>query len=240
MITIYEAMQHAYSAYFEPTGEEQLFGDKLNFSVVKNQLDFCYIVEYKDYILCSFRGTDTETDAPDRVIKKWCRNLTIEPLLTDGKWGHGTIHHGAYDAWAGIKDDFTGKLWNSISDFDKKPIIFVGHSLGAWLAILGTRHIAKNTHINIKHPLQCINFGCPNLFTLDGLMEYDKLNVKTTGILCGWDIVEEFPDPDYMYAPSRKIRLPQPYWHRYFYRIRDHLPAHYLQTAKKFKGSLEL
>ncbi len=210
---------HADIAYREPNGSEGLFKDAKGFFFRKTALDFCYLVKYSDHAILSFRGTDTEDNINIALIKRWIRNLNVRPLVVDG----GTIHRGFYEAWKSLKIS----VRKMVEKVDTQLFI-TGHSLGADLAYLAARDLVKNCKLN-HNDITCMPFAPAGLFTKKGMDEYDGLDIKTTYVINGYDIIESVPVS--LVRPGLRSWLYQNPLHMITSRIKDHLPRSYTKAV---------
>jgi hypothetical protein len=235
-IRLSKIFEHAEMAYSEPR-DVDIFKNRIDSPDAIclgwgniNILDWFYIVEYPDYYVAAFRGTDSEEGISVPVVKRWIRNFDIRPLVQDGSWGKGSIHRGFYNAWKAVKIDFYYELFEMDPMFlvNKKPIIIIGHSLGACMALLCSRDLVKN--LFYKRVL-CVVFGSPNLFTKEGQREYDELGIHTEIFINGRDGAHKFPHS--LVKPSTVRHLNKPRLPIYVPSIKDHLPENYRKVINK-------
>lgn len=116
------------------------------------------LVEHKDYLVLSFRGTETDSlrdikaDATAKIIK--CET-------------QGMIHKGFYDAYNLIRKDI--EIAINKPEFNTKPLYITGHSLGGALATVATKFIYHKGGL-----AACYTFGSPRVGNDDWIN-----NIKT-------------------------------------------------------------
>ena len=209
----------------EPIGIEEVFKKTYNFIRIKNKTDFCYIAEFEDKIIISFRGT--------KNIRGWLSNINVFPLkndfiISDGSWGKGTICDGFYSGWIWFKSPVAEFIKNS-----NKKIICTGVSRGGVLAILCARHIAKN----VGRSCSCITFGSPapgNKYCRD---EIDNLPINLTRVVNGYDIVPEVPPYILGFRQPGKLKwLHRSFIRKFFMsmRIKDHFYSSYTKSLMSY------
>lgn len=214
MNVIQDMFRYAKIAYDEPTGSDPLFSDCIDYVSMVNDVDFAFIANYSDRLVISFRGTDN--------LKGWISDFHANPSAEGC-----TIEQGFYDGWV----EFKRPIQEYIVQYRDKPIFCVGHSRGAALSTLCARHLAKNMGLRCSN----INFGSPQVFARGGRDEYNFLPINTTRCVNGWDIVTSLPPDGMGYRHvGTVLQFPQPLWHRYFYRIRDHIQSSYQGAIDKY------
>lgn len=240
---------HAELARIEPMHKlstKTLFpelGDCINFVPLYNDTDYAYIAEFDHAVVMSFRGT--------KNIRAWKENTDIYPLtkgeldhaiglvknngvspydasekvglLKSGPWGGGCIANNTYEAWSYFKQAVDDYLKGGTRD---KDWYFTGHSRGGAIAPLAARHLAKNR----RKECQCVSFGAPRIGTIGFKMQMASLPLKYVNVHHGYEFTESLPPKilGFVHAGNR-IWLKEPWFHRFFYRIRDHF---YSTTTK--------
>jgi triacylglycerol lipase len=157
---------------------------------------WAYVVEGKELIALSFRGTRSTTN--------WGTNFRVRLIHPDGTDAHLRVHEGFYQAFAKLDEGTLGikekidRIKQSTSG--RIPIYITGHSLGGALAqiaaaVLGNDQLAA-----------CYTFGSPRV----GNIYFDLwVKVPSYRVMNYADIVPQVPLPivfrhsgDPRYMPS--------------------------------------
>jgi len=176
--------------------------------------DFAFASVEDDRLVIAFCGSDD--------LQDWINNLrALKMKVEDGR-----IHKGFYLSWA----PFKGWVNGLVEAFNPSEIYITGHSRGAALATLCSRHIAKN----LKIQCCCVAFASPRIGNKEYRNEYNLLPVNHTVVVNGWDIVTSLPSRRYGNRHvGKKYQLKQPLWHRWLRRIRDHYHESYSRTIQR-------
>ena len=206
--------------YYEPLIDEQSF----YYEPFVNDTDFAVIMETEDKIIVVFSGTKNS--------KAWISNFDPYPL------GEGMILDGFYRAWSYYKDAIDRFIRDNFNvrgkDFSniKKELLITGHSRGGALAILCARHFAKNR----QKPCTCYSFGAPPQGTQEYVDQYNRLTLLNIRCVNGYDIVPRMLLPKKLGFHHQKHLhwFPQPRWHRWFHKIRDHYYSNYTKAIWRY------
>jgi hypothetical protein len=240
-------------AYSKPTKDNPLFKDAISYVAMDRGLDFCFVVEYADKVIVSFKGTGTREDGV-KSIKTWLSNIDAYPLrsetdlvkvgrdatsvlkdkglLKDGAWGSGTIHDGFYKTWQLFKEEIT----EIIKKFKDKPIFCAGHSRGGSLTELCARHIAKN----IGYPCSCIEYGAPAVGIQAYRDEFRLLPIHASLLTNGDDIVPSLPPGILGFRHGAyTTHMKAPWWRIFFkfsmiFDFSDHFQENYEKSIDKY------
>ncbi|MFA6038327.1 MAG: hypothetical protein WC748_09450 [Legionellales bacterium] len=119
----------------------------------------CFIFANEQQISCTFRGTNTIT------------NAVINLDFTSYKFSEGyQVHRGFYMALAPIWEQLNQIFTEHQSSFPNATLLFTGHSLGGALATLaGARWLEQ--HPGDAQRLQVITFGQPRIFKQHALSQ---------------------------------------------------------------------
>ena len=220
MNTIQDIWRFANLAYDEPTDAKySLLLDRCVLTPIKNDLDYVFIADFPERIIISFRGTPGK-------IKPWLSNLDFKAVQDiDG----GTVHEGFYLGWSAFEKAISSYIFNNTHP--TIPIFCTGHSRGAALATHCAFHLVKKFPF---HKISNINFGSPKVGKGNFRDSYNYLPIYTSRVVNGYDLVPSLPLWDMGFrdlCPS--IDLYEPFYHKYFYKIRDHLT--YDKAVKKYK-----
>ena len=230
MNTLLKYWPYAHIAYQYPDGKEALFHTAIDFIPLDFELDFGYIVRFRDCILYVCRGTKELTTKAG--LKAWRRNFDNFPK----EKGH--IHHGFYDAWMPFKPEINAylRILQKKKSLVLPPIYCTGHSRGGCPAILCARHIAKN----LKIPCSCITYGNPRCGDKVFRNEFHMLPIDCIGVKNGYDIVMGLPPKSLGFRHvGRSYWIPQPFYHALFCKIHDHKPESYNYALNKhFKNQI--
>jgi predicted lipase len=180
--------------------------------------DFGYTVIEEDRVIICFAGSNSPLTL--NGIKDWISNFNFLPLEENK-----TISDGFYDSWCRYKDQVS-EIVNEYVDECKLNnkninIVCLGHSRGAALALLCSRHIS----INLNYSCRFIGYGCPMVGNSTFANEFNKLSVEANRIRNGWDIVCFSPPEEFSFRHvGSEIVINQPIWHKWFpwLRISDH------------------
>ena len=194
----------------------------ISYKVYENDIDFMFIAETEDYIVISFAGTKDIREK--NGIKAWIRNINIYPLQD------GMIAEGVYNSWEYFKDPIKEYFQNNIYKLNQKLIYVTGHSAGGGIGRLCSRYLAKK--LKISHG--CITIGAPAQGTSEYVDEYENelypYITFSIRIVNGYEITESVPPASCGFRHiSPLLRLKQPFYHRFFFRITDHF---YSKTTK--------
>jgi len=220
MWTYAEYISHRFR-YLNATGKlyDPLVEEVFLYIPFFNNEDFAVVMEKKDKIIIAFSGT--------KNCRAWISNFDPYPL------GEGMIHDGFYTAWSYFKDAFDRYFRDNFDvetkNFSgiKKDIWITGHSRGGALASLCARHFAKNRHKTVA----CMTFGAPAQGTCEYVDQYKELFLDHTRVINGYDIVPEMPSRNLgFYHQMSLIHLPQPRWHKWFHKVRDHFYSNYTKA----------
>jgi hypothetical protein len=132
----------------QETLEQQL--GELNFAVIDTfdcKGSQAILVEHKDYLVLSFRGTETDSL---RDIKA---DADAELIACETK---GKIHKGFYEAYNLIRHDI--EIAIDKPALNKKPLYITGHSLGGALATIATKFTYHKGGL-----AACYTFGSPRV-----------------------------------------------------------------------------
>jgi hypothetical protein len=209
----------------------------------KTDLSYSYIAQFPKRAIISFRGTKNN-------IESWIKNFSALPLVGDKQINHfksslihtttnqpGIIHNGFYSIWEQSKkmvDDFISSIQPQKFSIEGYKIIVTGMSQGGAIATICARHLAKNR--NIVPDL--VTFGAPAQGTKEYVHQVNSLLTTHYRIVDGYDIVPTLPPEIAGFLHSGcKVELLVPWWHKYFYRIRDHFYSSYTKgLLKRFKN----
>lgn len=206
--------------YYEPLVDENAF----LYVPFKNDKDFAVVMETEKKVIIVFSGT--------KNLRAMINNFDSYPL------GEGMILDGFYRSWSYYKDAFDRFFRDNFDvkrkDFYgiKKELFITGHSRGGALASLCARHFSKNR----QKPNTCYSFGAPAQGTQEYVDEYNKLTVLNVRCVNGYDIVAKMllQKKFGFYHQNHLLHFPQPRWHRWFHRVRDHYYSNYTKAILKY------
>jgi hypothetical protein len=115
------------------------------------------IGELDNRLVVAFQGSDGTHD--------WIHDINFVKT----KVSHGEVHTGFYKQFEGVKK----RLIEEILKYNKKELIFTGHSLGASLAILASYFLNDIPELRERYifPI-CVLFGSPRMGTSDFTKEF--------------------------------------------------------------------
>lgn len=134
-----------------------------NFSFVRSEAKgvFAYIARHDKLVLVRFRGTSdlmgTISDFKFATIRGDGRDATGLIRFAEDLGFQGMLHQGFYEAYAAVSRGFEEQL--AANTEQKRPILFVGHSLGGALSNLAAVRAAKNN----EQVLALYTFGAPRV-----------------------------------------------------------------------------
>jgi len=206
--------------YYEPLIDRNAF----LYVPFVNDKDFAFLAETSYKIIIAFSGP--------KNLPAMINNFDAYPL------GEGMILDGFYRSWKYYKDAFDRFFRDNFDghgkDFSgiKKELLITGHSRGGALASLCARHFSKNR----QKPNTCYTFGAPPQGTQEYVDQYNKLTVLNIRGVNGSDIVPTMLLPRSLgfLHQNHLHHFPQPRWHRWFHKIRDHYYSNYTKAILKY------
>lgn len=189
-----------------------------------NDKDFAVVMETTSKIIIVFSGT--------KNLRAMINNFNAYPL------GEGMILQGFYDSWSYYKNAFDRFFRDNFTvrakDFSgiKKELLITGHSRGGALASLCARHFAKNR----QKPNTCYSFGAPPQGTQEYVDQYNQLPLLNIRCVNGYDIVPTMLLPKKLGFVHQNYlqHFPQPRWHRWFHKVRDHFYSNNTKAILKY------
>jgi len=208
---------------------EPLIDDALLYIPFVNDKDFAFLAETSYKIIIAFSGT--------KNLRAMINNFDAYPL------GEGMILDGFYRSWEYYKDAFDRFIRDNFhvraNDFSgiKKELFITGHSRGGALASLCARHFAKNR----RKTNTCYSFGAPPQGTKQYVDQYNQLPPLNIRCVNGYDIVPTMLLPKSLgFLHQNYLHwFPQPLWHRWFHKIRDHYYSNYTKAILKYCRQVE-
>lgn len=151
---------------------------------------YAYLTSNLDVHLVHFRGTadalGAVTDAGFIAKQGNGKDLSGLITLSDGLGFSGLIHSGFFDGYLSVKSS----LESALSSKSKKPIVFVGHSLGGALATLA----AARSAINLQPVHGVYTFGAPRVGNNKfGSFLRSLLSERVYRVTRGMDVVPHLP-----------------------------------------------
>lgn len=116
----------------------------------------CYVVEFDDWILLAFRGT--QIDRFWESIVDWSFDFRVA-LVPDGRghWVHAGFHDAVNDVWVNVEQHLRSLQGTRAA----RPLWITGHSLGAALAtVAASRCAAQTDHLGLR---ATYTFGSPRV-----------------------------------------------------------------------------
>ena len=149
-----------------------------------SKLDFNYVVEMSDSIICVTRGTEGR--------QAWYDNFSPFPLYRN------RAHNGFYEA--------AGKLYKMIHHhfYTDKHLIFTGQSRGGPI----TQALAMMTWSNLRKRSISITYSAPPIFTRSGKKEFNECGLFCYRVINPHDVVDNLGQPILKHV-GKKIVLPR-------------------------------
>ncbi|KAJ1916183.1 hypothetical protein IWQ60_008183 [Tieghemiomyces parasiticus] len=137
-------------------------------------------------IMVVFRGSTV------RALSTFVADAKLFPTAWPGFWAHSKAHRGfvgvhklCYDAYAPLVRQY-------LSIYSQARVIFIGHSLGGALGILGAVEFSRH-YPEHQGRLEVTTFGSPRIGSKDFSRNYNLLNIPTNRVTNGFDLVSNLP-----------------------------------------------
>lgn len=190
------------------------------------------IIETKDYVLISYRGTKLSN--PKEIF----HDLQMHKSNMEFAGENHTLHTGFMKEYKASKDNLVKTLSQTDSS---KPIIFSGHSLGGALANIAALDFASNKIIENAKVDNVVTFGAPRVFSSNAVNLYNKLGLgkKTLRVVQKGDPCPEMvPYIDYRHAGKKITLLDNARIHSNtaYRNITSKLQQHRIDRAEQYDG----
>lgn len=170
--------QFSYKGNFS-VPDDYTFVDSIAAAPLKTFDFYGYIIESKDSIVVSFRGTRSNPD--------WIADASIAQTY----FPYTRVKLGIHSGFAGIYSACRQQVINILNSLDSSKQLFItGHSLGGALAVLCALDTAVNTAY--KNPVM-YNFGSPRVGNSKFVQAYNEIINDSMRIVNTNDIVSILP-----------------------------------------------
>lgn len=191
------------------------------------------IIETKDYVLVSYRGT--KLSEPKEVF----HDLQIHQSNMKLAGKNYAMHAGFIKEYKASKEN----LIKTFAQVDSsKPIIFSGHSLGGAVANIAALDFTTNKPIENAKVKNVVTFGAPRVFSPSTASLFNKLGLgkKTLRVVQRGDPIPEMvPYLPYNHT-GKKITLldykAQPHSNKAYRNITSRLKQHTIDNAREYDG----
>ena len=119
-----------------------------------------YLVQFKEYNVLVFRGTDS--------IKDWQQNLRVKAVETD--WLASSVYVGFYEAFEATWSEYLSNE-DVIELLNTKTLYITGHSFGGCLAILSALKL-KSLKPFSDFPISVYTYGTPKFLINPNIKDY--------------------------------------------------------------------
>lgn len=218
--------------YSEASSHEKTLGS-LSFlgKITKNSHKECFsfVSEEETRVVFVFAGTRSN-------LVSWIKDFIAFPLskdsLTNTKTNKpGIIHRGFYEIWEKSKPMVDEILKRS----KDKEIFVTGMSQGGAVSTICARHLVKNRNV-AKTNISLVTFGAPSQGTKEYASQVNELLQSHYRVVNGYDIVPTMPPKIAGFCHCGSfIWLKNPWWTRFFRKIKSHFYSSYTKSLiKKF------
>lgn len=191
------------------------------------------VIETKDYVLVSYRGT--KLSEPKEVL----HDLQIHQSNMKFAEKNYAVHAGFIKEYKASKDN----LIRTFAQVDSsKPIIFSGHSLGGAVANIAALDFTANKPIENANVSNVVTFGAPRVFSPSAAKLYNKLELgkKTLRVVQRGDPIPEMvPYLAYNHTGKKIVQLDykaQLHSNKAYRNITSNLKQHNIDNAKEYDG----
>ncbi|RKP36526.1 Alpha/Beta hydrolase protein [Dimargaris cristalligena] len=137
-------------------------------------------------ILVSFRGSSFHS------LSTFVADSKIFLSQWPAFWPESKVHQGFKGVHLKCYGSYSARVLEYAHQYPRAKVIFVGHSLGGALSLLGALQFGHD-HPHIRHRLEVTTFGMPRIGNDHFSRGYNQFGITTNRITNGFDLVSNLP-----------------------------------------------